>query len=47
MIKIVDFYKYCPTCKFYSTNEKDKPCSECLNVPARKNSKKPVKHTIA
>lgn len=40
--KIVDFQKYCQTCKYKDTNEADVPCCICLTVPARPLSHKPI-----
>ena len=42
--KIVEFDKYCKTCKFEKTKEKDEPCAECLNYPANVYSNKPVNY---
>lgn len=40
--KIVDFDKYCNSCRhFESADEKD-PCHECLNNPSNVDSRKPV-----
>lgn len=38
---IVDFEK-CKTCKNYGLDQKMEPCNECLSVPARENSHKPI-----
>jgi len=42
-LKIVDFEKYCATCKYRLNAESDSPCWECLDIPARESSKKPEK----
>ena len=40
--KFVDFANYCKTCVHQKASEDEEPCNECLNVPARKNSSRPV-----
>jgi len=40
--KEVDFNKYCPKCQYDKKLEEDDPCFECLEVPARADSHKPV-----
>lgn len=40
--KIVDFQKYCATCKHKDVEETEDPCNECLTEPARPYSQKPV-----
>lgn len=47
--KIVEFDKYCKTCKFCDLIEDEngampEPCNECLNNPVHEYSKKPVKY---
>jgi len=39
--KIVDF-EMCKTCKHKEKGEKELPCSECLAIPGREDSKWPV-----
>lgn len=45
--KIVEFEKYCPTCKYFNTTrneetqENEEPCNECLEIPARTDSRRP------
>lgn len=39
--KIVDFEKYCKTCKFETSKETEDPCDDCLYIPAREDSHKP------
>jgi len=41
--KIVEFEKYCDTCKHKDVASKDEPCYECLDNPVNLNSHKPVK----
>lgn len=41
--KIVDFHKYCKTCKYEELDESDGPCDECLEHPENVYSHKPVK----
>ena len=40
---IVDFHKYCETCKHKGTKETEDPCNECLENPTNLYSQKPVK----
>lgn len=42
-MKIVDFGKYCITCKYEKLKESESPCDECLSITARMNSHKPEK----
>lgn len=42
--KIVDFKKYCETCKHKDTDECKNPCNECLDNPANVDSHKPVNY---
>lgn len=39
--KFVDFASYCPLCKHRDKKEDDSPCDECLEVGARKDTRKP------
>ena len=39
----VDFWQYCPICKYETRRPNDEPCEECLSNPANINSRKPVK----
>ncbi|MBQ0089512.1 MAG: hypothetical protein KBT27_09300 [Prevotellaceae bacterium] len=39
--KIVDFEYYCRYCVNFKKKEEEEPCCDCLEVPARYNSKKP------
>lgn len=49
-MKEVFFNVYCPTCKYkdikdtdiYTDDAKEEPCNECLTVPAREYSHKPI-----
>lgn len=41
--KLVDFQKWCPSCKDFETPEIDLPCRECLEYPTNTYSTKPVK----
>ena len=43
-IKIVEFDKYCKTCKHKKLSEAESPCDECLEEPARQYSHKPAKY---
>lgn len=45
--KLVEFDKYCPTCKYKDVDEsvpKETKCDECLETPARLNSHKPLNY---
>lgn len=44
MEKIVEFELYCPKCKHYDSSDADDPCDYCLSVPARENSRRPIKY---
>ena len=39
--KIVEFDKYCSTCKHKKRSEHSKVCNECLTIAARIDSHKP------
>ena len=41
-MRIVDFEKYCETCKHKKLEEKLDPCNECLDNPVNEDSEKPV-----
>lgn len=41
--KEVEFSKFCSDCKYYSENEDDEHCAECLNHPVNLYSRTPVK----
>lgn len=43
MSKFVDF-TYCNSCIFKNKEESEDPCHECLDTPAREESKIPVKY---
>ena len=40
--KLVDFDKYCPNCKHWTTESTEDPCNECLTTPVNVESHKPV-----
>lgn len=42
-VKIVDFGKYCPKCKYIKNDETEDPCRECIYHVAVQHSRKPVK----
>lgn len=42
--KIVEFDKYCKTCKHEKDKEYLDPCHECLNNPTNVHSRKPLKY---
>ena len=43
---LVEFDKYCKTCKFREKKKKkgEEPCNECLNNPINQDSRKPVNY---
>jgi len=41
--KFVDFHVYCSRCKDKDTSPTADPCNECLGVPVRFGTRKPVK----
>lgn len=46
-LKIVEFDRYCNSCKFKDLSEIQEPCSECLSVTVRSDSHKPEKYESA
>lgn len=40
-IKLVEFDKYCKTCRHVKLKETEEPCYTCLLNPARESSHKP------
>ena len=42
--KIIDFDKFCKTCKHRDVIEYEDPCNECLDCPARLNSQRPLNY---
>lgn len=42
--KLVDFKKYCETCKHKNVKETEDPCNDCLAHGANVNSEKPVRY---
>lgn len=40
--KEVDFYSYCPQCKYYKLDDWEDPCDLCLENPSNTHSRKPV-----
>lgn len=45
MMHIVDFNKYCRTCRHLDVDEWKDPCNECLHNPVKEDSRKPVNYT--
>lgn len=41
--KFVEFDKYCQKCRNKGTSATADPCNECLTVPAREGTRKPIK----
>lgn len=39
--KLVEFDKWCSSCKFKDKSSTAEPCDSCLSVPARESSHKP------
>lgn len=42
--KIVEFDKFCKTCKHCDVKHFEDPCNECLDNPTNTNSKKPINY---
>ena len=42
--KIVEFHKFCKTCKYKDVVEYEDPCNDCLDNPVNDYSKKPVNY---
>lgn len=42
--KIVNFHKYCLTCKHREVKDTEEPCAECVSCPARVDSRKPINY---
>ena len=40
--KIVDFQKWCPTCKYRDMKDIEEPCTNCLEHAVNANSTKPI-----
>ena len=40
-LKEVYFNLYCNQCKYKETEETEKPCNDCMSIPARPYSHKP------
>lgn len=40
---MVEFEKWCGTCKHKLVSAKDDPCDECVSSPMNEDSRKPVK----
>lgn len=41
--KEVDFFQYCKKCKHKNVPQDQEPCTYCLDISAKHNSKKPEK----
>lgn len=41
--KFVEFVNYCSKCKNKNKSPMAEPCNECLTVPAREGTRKPIK----
>lgn len=44
MQHIVEFDKYCNTCAHKDVNENEEPCSDCMALPVREDSRRPDKY---
>lgn len=42
MLHIVEYEKWCNTCKFRNKNEDEEPCDMCLSEPVKEDGKRPV-----
>ena len=42
-LKFVEFNKYCQKCINKDKSPTADPCNECLSVPAREGTRKPIK----
>lgn len=41
-MKLVDFDRFCPNCKYENIENTEDPCDECLGSPALQYSHKPI-----
>lgn len=44
---IVEYDKYCDSCKYKDTKSTEDPCDECLGSPVREASRKPINYKEA
>lgn len=44
MRHIVNFSEYCYKCTYRDKTEHQKPCCECISIPAREDSRRPEKY---
>lgn len=42
--KIVEYFKYCKTCKHKDVKQEDEPCNSCLYAPVNEDSVVPVNY---
>lgn len=42
--KMVNYFKYCKTCKYENVKQEDEPCNTCLYEPVNEDSVIPVKY---
>lgn len=40
--RMVEFHKYCETCKYKELDDCEDPCNECLDHPVNLYSERPV-----
>lgn len=40
--KFVDYELYCPKCKYWTKDEHEDPCNDCMSQPTNEYSTKPV-----
>ena len=41
-LKIVDYSKHCPRCKYRDKKDYEDPCNECMTACARYGTKEPL-----
>lgn len=42
--RIVEFWRFCETCKHKDESDAEDPCNECLSNPTNEYSRKPVNY---
>lgn len=42
--KMVNFAGYCPSCEYYSREERMDPCNECLAVGGNIHTEEPIRY---
>ena len=41
---LVEYEVYCASCEHAESDPAEDPCDECLGVPARENTRKPINY---